>query len=41
MGRFGTYFIEVKYNEESERVELNQVIYAEEVFEKHLKNYIK
>ena len=41
MGRFGTYFIEVKYNEESERVELNQVIYAEEGFEKHLRNYIR
>jgi hypothetical protein len=41
LGRYGTYYVELKFNEEDERVELIKAVYAEEGFEKHHKKYIE
>jgi hypothetical protein len=41
MGRYGTYFVELRYDNENEKVQLFQAKYAEEGFEKYHKKYIE
>jgi len=41
LGRYGTYFIDLSYNEDDDCVVLKSAQYAEEGFNKHHEKYIE
>ena len=41
LGRYGTYFVDIDYNDEEEKLILKSAQYAEEGFDKYHKKYIE